>query len=252
MRILYLITGMFNSAGMERTVANKVNYFTERGHVVTIVTTDQCKREYFYDISPKVIKVDLDINFSEDDGKGIITRVLMFYRKNWLFRKRLKEYLYQNKQDIVVTLVFKSTSFLHKIDDGSVKVVEHHFARDIYNQQGMTLQWNLLERMIYKVREHLVIQHLKKYPCFAVLTHEDAIEWKKCLDNVIVMPNSIAYHKDLIAPLKNKKVVSIGRLDYQKGYDIFLPIWKNVVSEYPEWKFDIYGNGVMKDYLLKK
>lgn len=252
MKILYLITGMFNSAGMERTVANKANYFSERGHDVTIITTDQCKQEYFYYISPMVTKVDLDIDFSKEDDRDIITRTLVFYKKNKLFKKRLKEYLCLHKQDVVVSLMFKSVDFLYKIKDGSIKIIEHHFSRDIYIQQSEALQWGLLKKIIYKVREYFIIHNLARYACFVVLTHEDAVEWRKCLKNVIVMPNSIEYHKELLAPLQNKIVVSIGRLDYQKGYDLFLPIWKAVVSEHPEWKLSIYGNGVMRDALFDK
>ena len=41
MRIAYLITGTYNSGGMERVLANKANYLVAHGYEVIIITTDQ-------------------------------------------------------------------------------------------------------------------------------------------------------------------------------------------------------------------
>lgn len=48
----------------------------------------------------------------------------------------------------------------------------------------------------------------------------------------------------------NKKVVAIGRLEKQKGFDILLKIWKLVERNYPEWMLEIYGDGSERNNLL--
>lgn len=249
MNILYLITGMYNSAGMERTVANKANYFTSHGHDVTIVTTDQKKRPYFYKISSKVKTIDLRLNFSDHDNCNIIIRTLFFWYKKYLFKLRMNEILHRNDYDIVVTLILKSTDFLYKIKDSSVKIVEHHFSREHYRLLHPSFTNGFLVRLAYKYRDYHVIQNLKHYDCFVVLTKEDAMAWGKSLSNVRVIYNSIEYKKGVIADLCNKKVVSVGRLEYQKGYDLLLPIWKQVVKKHPDWNLVIYGAGSLRENL---
>lgn len=250
MRILYIITSMYNSAGMERTVANKANYLINKGHDVSIVTTDQNGRDYFYKISNKVKRFDLNLNYSNHDSKNILIRTLLFLYKNLIFKKRLKALLYANSYDIVITLVLKSTDFLYQINDGSIKIVEHHFSREHYEQLQENSWNNILIRFAYKYRDWIVLHNLKKYDRFVVLTEEDAIAWRKSLHNVSVIPNSINYREHITANLDNKQIISIGRLEYQKGYDILIPIWAKIVCKHPDWKLCIYGAGSMISKLL--
>ena len=66
MKIVYCIHGTFNSGGMERVISNKVNYLVNLpNYEVYIVTTGQRGRPHFYEISPKVKCIDLDVNYSE-------------------------------------------------------------------------------------------------------------------------------------------------------------------------------------------
>lgn len=53
MKIVYTITGMYNSGGMERVLANKANYLSHakgvdgKSNKVIIITTDQKNRKPF-------------------------------------------------------------------------------------------------------------------------------------------------------------------------------------------------------------
>lgn len=49
-----------------------------------------------------------------------------------------------------------------------------------------------------------------------------------------------------------KKIISSGRLTKQKGFDILLDVANIVFSEYPEWTWDIYGEGVEREALEGK
>jgi uncharacterized membrane protein YqgA involved in biofilm formation len=49
MKILYCISGLFNSGGMERVLTGKVNYLVKNaGYEITIVTTEQKGRSVFF------------------------------------------------------------------------------------------------------------------------------------------------------------------------------------------------------------
>lgn len=69
--------------------------------------------------------------------------------------------------------------------------------------------------------------------------------------DIIVIPNGFDPRKFIykINSEENKIILSIGRLDYQKGFDILLISFEKVSKDYPEWQLFIAGDGQLKDYL---
>ena len=41
----------------------------------------------------------------------------------------------------------------------------------------------------------------------------------------------------------SKKIMSCGRLSYQKGFDLLVPVAAKVFKRYPDWQWHIYGDG---------
>ncbi|MDS2239974.1 glycosyltransferase family 4 protein [Streptococcus pneumoniae] len=42
---------------------------------------------------------------------------------------------------------------------------------------------------------------------------------------------------------KSKSIITVGRIEYQKGYDYLAKAIVNVLSKYKDWEWDIYGSG---------
>ena len=42
---------------------------------------------------------------------------------------------------------------------------------------------------------------------------------------------------------KNEKIITIGRIDYQKGYEYLVEVAKLVFEKHPDWQWHIYGDG---------
>lgn len=74
MKIVYNILGTYNSGGMERVLANKVNYLAGRGYDITIITTDQQGRKPYFELDPRIECIDLGINYTENIDKGILKK----------------------------------------------------------------------------------------------------------------------------------------------------------------------------------
>ena len=55
-----------------------------------------------------------------------------------------------------------------------------------------------------------------------------------------------------VSSLKNKKIISIGRLEYQKGYDILIDVWNIISKKSPDWSLEIYGEGPERENLQNK
>ena len=50
----------------------------------------------------------------------------------------------------------------------------------------------------------------------------------------------------------SKKIISVGRLRPQKNFSRLLDIAYETLKEYPEWQWDIYGEGPLREDLEKK
>ena len=252
MKIVYINQSIFNSAGMERILTNKANYFAEKkGYDVFIITTDQNNRKPFFKLSDKITLIDLGINYYEYAGQSIIKKVFLFIKKNKEFREKLKIQLASIAPDIVITLMFKTLDFLYQINDGSTKMIELHFSKNGRMHLLGESKWSRFHKYIYNVRGIIETKLIAKYDYFIILTEEDKKLWGTSLKNIKVIPNYLADYPSGKALLEEKYVISVGRLDYQKGYDILIPIWKEVVKKCPDWKLHIYGDGPMKSLLIE-
>ena len=113
-----------------------------------------------------------------------------------------------------------------------------HFSRYKRLQYERKGAWKLADQWRSRMDEKTV----KKYACFVVLTHEDKSYWGD-LPNIMVIPNALTYSVGQPAPLNNKKVIAIGRYNYQKGFDYLIDAWAVIHRSQPEWKLDIIGDG---------
>ena len=81
-----------------------------------------------------------------------------------------------------------------------------------------------------------------------VLTDKSKASWPE-LSNVTVIPDPIPMPMPLsVSCLHAKRVVTIGRYAYQKGYDLLLQAWAEVEKQYLDWTLDIYGMGDQTGY----
>ena len=249
MKILYCINSLKNPGGMERVLINKVNYFIKNyNYDVSILTTDQNNQKIFYeDINPQIKSYDLKINYDLDCDKNFFYRMIVFFRKQKIHKKRLKSFLYEKNFDIVISCGCEDTFFLPSIKDGSKKIREVHFNKEYRKIVVKAFNKNFL----YQIKSYFDTWREEKlvnqYDEFIVLTKEDKELWNN--KKVKVIPNALTFDSKKVSNLENKKIISVGRLDGQKGYDILIDVWKIVSKKCPDWILEIYGNGIDKENL---
>lgn len=245
MKIVYCHCSLYNPGGMERVLLNKVRWLAAAGHEIIVVTTDQQDRPTFYDFPTEVRLIDLGINYSLDNFEPLYKRIPSYLRKRRMHRRKLTELLMRERPDITISLYPSESSFIPEIKDGSKKILELHFNRYFRLQYGRKGLTGLIDR--YRSRKDESIAH--KFDSFVVLTEEDKTYWGN-MPNISVIPNAA-----LPMPLKSdctaKRVIAVGRLDYQKGFDRLINVWelvkKNSASE--GWRLDIFGQGEWLDML---
>ena len=247
MKIIYCTHSTYNPGGMERVLLNKVTYLSALPEwEVSVVTTDQHQRPSFYPFPEKVRMTDLEINYSDDNDKGIWKKITSYLCKRKEHKRKLTALLLKEKPDIVVSLYPSESSFIPDIKDGSKKVLELHYCKFFrlqYGRRGL-LGW------IDKLRTRQDEQIVRRFDKFVVLTNEDRGYWGN-LPNIEVIPNAAMHVSDAYSDVMNKRVIAVGRLDYQKGFDRLVQAWQLVrhTGKFTDWKLDIFGQGEWREML---
>lgn len=240
MKIIYCMASVHSPGGMERVLLNKVRYLWEQGgNELTIVTTDQGGRPPFYTFPSGVKLVDLDINYTDDLNLPPLQRIPSFLKRRRLHRKRLTAFLMAEKADIVVSLYPSESSFIPFIRDGSKKVLELHYNKFFRLQYARSRLLGLIDRFRTWEDERIV----RRFDRFVVLTQEDAGYWG-ALPNLQVIPNAALPVPETRWSPYSRRVIAVGRLDYQKGFDRLVKAWALLPSDLRDsWHLEIFGQG---------
>lgn len=243
---------MSHPGGIGRVTSIKANWFAEHGHEVWVVTANQGVEQDYYELHPSVVRKDFAIGFQLGIDNGNL--LMKFVRKTGKmrrYRRELEHFILEVKPDIVVSTFTNDSDFLYKLEDGSKKVLEFHFSHEGFKSQmkygPQTLKNKLL--LTYRLRKHERIA--KKYDAFVVLTHEDAKAWKG-YDNLHVIHNMLSFESQETSSCKEKRVIAVGRLDFQKKFDRLVDIWALVNTECPKWRLDIFGQGPDRKNLMQR
>lgn len=247
MKIVYCITALYNSGGMERVLSCKANYLANLGHEIHIITTDQRDQPTFFKFDPRIRMYDLDINHELTTGTSFLRKVSAFPLKYLRHKRRLAKLLKELRADVVISMFGVEAAFVPSIQDGSRKVLEYHFSKNKRLQYGRKGLWRLID--LWRTREDEVL--VRRYDDFVVLTEEDKNLWGD-LPNIHVIPNPLPFTTDEVAQLEAPIVLAAGRYDYQKNFEGLINIWSLVSAKYPEWTLKIYGDGMERSALEER
>ena len=112
-------------------------------------------------------------------------------------------------------------------------IESHSICQRILGQEGLR---NKFVDYIYR-------RGFSKAQALVALTEGDGLDWHQIHPNVKVIPNMVHLNDGPLSSLKNKRVIWVGRLDYQKRPMEIIKIWQKVYPMFPDWHLDIYGEG---------
>lgn len=249
MKLLYCIRGLYNSGGMERILTDKLNYLSQNyNYEIYVITTDQKEKNIFFPLNKEIKHIDLGINYLDDINKNFFKRILVYIQKQKEHEKKLKNIINEIKPEILISLGDEDRNFIYKFKNKNLKIIrEIHFNKDYMLQSKSK---NFLYTLKNFYMDFKVKQSVNKYDEFIVLTKEDKESWKN--KKIKVIPNFINFIPEESSNCENKKIISVGRLEYEKGYDILIDVWNIISKKYPDWILEIYGEGSEREKLQNK
>ena len=151
------------------------------------------------------------------------------------------------KYDVIISTGFfldRLIPFLNKITN---TIREYHFSKNHYKYMN---NYSKIKKNKIKFYQYINEKNYSLFKKYIVLTEEDKKNWN--LSNIKVIPNSLPFYPEEFSKCENKKIISVGRLDSQKGYDILIDVWNIISKKYPDWVLEIYGDGPEKENLQNK
>ena len=99
---------------------------------------------------------------------------------------------------------------------------------------------NYLILMIYKIIGNKIIflseKDEKIYNRFPILGSKKTLK-------IVNYINDELFNGNTIYNINSKKIITVGRIDYAKGYEYLIEVAKLVFAKYPDWQWHIYGDG---------
>lgn len=237
MKLLYFLTHITNSGGMERIVIDKINYLSDHGYDISLAYfgTNNDQPFFYLNQNVKLLPIDLFIDTSSLLQKGSCFIKLI---------SLLKSILKQEKPDVVVNANALVVSWILPFLNKNIpKVVELHFSYD-----GMMLMnkeyygSNLLKSYLNNFLRNWIYP---KYDKCILLTEDDKKKWK--FKNSVVIPNFSNLHSVERKNNKQHNVICVGRLAPQKNINLLVEAWAIVAKRQPSWHLDIWGDGELHD-----
>ena len=247
-KIVYCTPALYSAGGTERVVSLKANYFADvLGYDVTIIVTEGKNSNSFFHLSDKVEVINLGLNFEEIWNVSFIEKVFLYLKKQRNYKKLLKSELMRIRPDITITTLRREINFIIEINDGSRKIGEQHLSRSNYRKTDPRFT-NICEKIFFGWWKNEVVSSIMKLDKLVVLTPDAASEWPE-VKNIMMIPDPLPIKVDRCSTTSYKRVITIGRYSFEKGYDLLLKVWSIVEKKLSDWQLDIFAMGDPTPYV---
>lgn len=227
MRIVLAISSL-GGGGAERVMAWLASALAAHGHTVTLLTKYGLDKDS-YDLGPSVMRHRMIYHRYLDSS----TASEFINAARW--GRLLRTYCHPSKADVVL-------SFCHDINISCLTSLYGSRIPIVVSERTDPAH-AIISRLKARVRPSLY-----RWRAAAVVFQTSALAahyasaWR--LPNVRVIPNAVLpWCTEACSDGSAPAVVSVGRLDQQKGHDILLEAWHRLGADRQGWRLRIVGEG---------
>lgn len=236
MNIAFVIKAMGNpGGGAERVLADVANGLAERGHAITVISSDKAGTASYYPLHPGIQTLALAIG---DTGSGSRPGELL---------RRMKSYrsaITGARPDAVVA--FMNSSYIPAgfalLGTGIPMLASEHIGPEHYRRRH--LEWLLMQALpLIAVKITVVSEQIRA----------SFNAWLRRRMSVIANPVSFtpvarsgSGHETAGRP---KLLLSVGRLAPQKNQACLIEAFARIAGDFPDWTLRIAGEGELRNAL---
>lgn len=232
--VCFLSGDMSRTGGTERVlsiIANELSKKDDKFNIHILSITNESNSSYFTlnkNIKTERILKSKDVNFKKHYFQVV---------------KGIRQYIKKNKIDILidVEVIASLFSIPAALFTKARLIAWEHF--NFYEDNGSSL----------RVFSRKLISRFSD--CIITLTEQDKMNYLNNLNikgKIDFIYNPMENGDSTSCDIKAKQLISVGRLTYQKGFDMLCEVAKDVLKDNPEWKWIILGDGEDKEKLESK
>ncbi|MBV6623981.1 MAG: glycosyltransferase family 4 protein [Rivularia sp. (in: Bacteria)] len=239
MKITFVISSL-SSGGAERVLILLAQGFLNKGYQVTIITLST-KDDDFYTIPAGADRMALGI-------LGYSSNVFSALLNNLSHLFKIRKAVCSTKPDVVISFATETNALtiLSLVKTGIPVLGTEHCDPNLMSYGRI---WETLRNFSYPLAAKIVSVSQGV---------DNGFDWLSPAKRAIIYNPFLKIEASSITtelPLKvnsaKKWVVSMGRLTYQKGFDILIPAFAKVAKKHPDWQLIILGKGELR-YELEK
>jgi glycosyltransferase involved in cell wall biosynthesis len=230
--VLLLCESLALPGGVERFVCELADALVGRGMKVTLGSVDTPRERLVYPVGPGVDVVAARVPRPARAAPGRLGRMPAILGERWRAGRALGRVIDRTGADTIVLngLVTACSVLLAKkaARPRSICCDHNHFT-------ARSRLWQRLRARIYPQVGAIVSLTEADRPKFAALN-----------PNTRVILNTSSLRADAPALPAEPRVLAVGRLQAQKGFDLLLQAWQMVVRQLPEARLRIVGGGPLE------
>jgi glycosyltransferase involved in cell wall biosynthesis len=218
------------AGGVERIITVVMNALSARGHHVSLLTWDPTGAQSFYPIDPGIVWHCLGLG----DPKIRASIALMMQR-----RQTVRRIVRQQRPQVIIC--FQDGPFVatraYTLGFGIPVIAAERNAPDRFDHTSAARYRGLIYQAL-RLAARVTIQcesYRARYPAFL----QSRIV---CIPNP-VEPASARARPDVPNAKGRYRLLSVGRLGYQKNYQVLIAAFSLVAARYPNWDLAIVGEG---------
>lgn len=248
MKKIVILALHLGTGGAERMITNLSNLLCENNDV-TIISTYKLNEKPAFNIDERVKieyllnnlkpnKEELKMAIKQHKIIQILKQGFISIKVLYLRKKLMKEAIKKIDADIIISTRIFHNKLLGKYGKkGIIKIAQEH---NHHNNNGKYIK--------------NVIKSLKNIDYFMPVSKELCEFYTNKVEKtkVVYIPNFIENFPATKSSLKSKQLISVGRLDKVKGFDVLIDIFDIFQKKYPDWSLHIVGDGTEKINLQNK
>ncbi|WP_166966447.1 glycosyltransferase family 4 protein [Yeosuana marina] len=243
MKLIYITEQLYLHGGAEKTLTQKLNYWADTyNYEVLLITSEQKNNKPCYPLSEKVNHIDLNINYAA--GSYFSWKNLNKISTHY---KLLKNEIEKFNPDAIFLISLSWVRFILPIIGKNYKIYNEYHTSYFGFYMGYKKS-SFLGKIKFKLKQFF-IERVENYYTNIIFLNESELKHYKRKNGVVISNFFDPIDNELEVTKKNQ-IISLGRLSFQKGYDMLIDAWAKIDSKITDWTLLIYGNGDDKTQLL--
>ena len=219
MKIIYILKSFAQLAGVERVMADKINYLAEHNTHITLITYEQGNHPLAFTLSHSVKHIDLNTRFFTLSKYPLFLRFFLYLKLKREFRSKLQNIITQEHPDFIITTTYslKVAKDILKVKKNAKTIIESHISFHSVLRKN-DFRERSVARYFAKLYDRENMNTIRKFDILVSLTQQDAVQWKSIVKSVFVIPNPVTKYPESITINHDvyHRIIAVGRLNHQK------------------------------------